>query len=403
MLKKIAILTAAAGMLSTSMAVLAEGPTVYGRVSFGFQSVNGETDAVDSQRIDDNTGSRFGFKGSNDLGNGTSVDYLLEYGAGEKLSLRHSNMSLNGSFGQFRLGKQTGVLYRYIGANIDQSHYVGGPIYYHAAKNNMNSEHGLRMSNIAAYRFGAGPGGDDPITFDIQVQSVDMSKDEVPGSAGLDGVAPDSSATPPTTGIKTIAAVARKDAKDDDETIDSVTIGAATALGPVKLQLAYVDENGSDATDKKSPSLLAVGFRVPLGSAEVRGYMMEVDADADMRDDNEAWGLMVMNDFGSGYFGVAGVGNYSDGGKGKDGVGVKPTAYSTVAIHSAYTAPVHKNAGDKTSAYVSLNKSLGGGLSVIAEYVTVTKTITKAIPDGTDFSSDDETESTFQLSLVQSF
>ena len=45
MLKKIAILTAAAGMLSTSMAVLAEGPTVYGRIAFGFKSISGETDA----------------------------------------------------------------------------------------------------------------------------------------------------------------------------------------------------------------------------------------------------------------------------------------------------------------------------------------------------------------------
>ena len=169
MLKKIAILTAAAGMLSTSMAVLAE-PTLYGRVTFGFKSISGETDADDSQRIDDELGSRLGVSGSNDLGNGMSVDYLLEYGAGESLGLRHANMTLNGSFGQFRLGKQTGVLYRYTGANTDQSWALGGAEWYAIASNNMNSDHSLRMSNIAAYRFGAGPGGDDPITFDIQIQ-----------------------------------------------------------------------------------------------------------------------------------------------------------------------------------------------------------------------------------------
>ena len=156
MLKKIAILTAAAGMLSTSMAVLAEGPTVYGRIAFGFKSISGETDAVDSQRIDDHLGSRLGVKGSNDLGNGMSVDYLLEYGAGESLGLRHSNLTLNGSFGQFRLGKQTGVLYRYIGSNIDQSWALGGDEWYTIAgksDTNLNSSHSLRMRNIAAYRF----------------------------------------------------------------------------------------------------------------------------------------------------------------------------------------------------------------------------------------------------------
>ena len=107
-----------------------------------------------------------------------------------------------------------------------------------------------------------------------------------------------------------------KPAKDDGESIDSVTIGAATSLGPVKLQLAYVDENGSDATDDASPNLVSFGFRAPLGSAEIRGHMTEVDADVDGRDDDEAWGLLVMNDFGGGYFGMIGVGSYTDGGKG---------------------------------------------------------------------------------------
>ena len=367
MLKKIAILTAAAGMLSTSMAVLAEGPTVHGRIAFGFKSISGETDADDSQRIDDHLGSRLGVSGSNDLGNGMSVDYLLEYGAGEELGLRHANMTLNGSFGQFRFGKQTGVLYRYIGSNTDQSWTLGGAEYYAiaGADSNLNSNHGLRMSNIAAYRFGAGPGGDDPITFDIQIQGKDMSKPGVAAGAEFyrgtddygnslpketkarDAVAADEDAgVAAVTGItegqaaertaayseireRTTDAVA---AKDDDKTIDSVTIGAATSLGPVKLQLAYVDENGSAATGDKSPNLLSLGFRVPLGSAEIRGHMTEVNPDNSMRDDDEAWGLLVMNDFGGGYFGMIGVGNYTDGGKGKMGTaGVMGGLYARTA------------------------------------------------------------------------
>ena len=427
MLKKIAILTAAAGMLSTSMAVLAE-PTLYGRVTFGFESVSGETDADDSQRIDDAIGSRLGVKGSNDLGNGMSVDYLLEYKASDSMSLRHANMTLNGSFGQFRLGKQTGVLYRYIGANTDQSWFLGGSEYYAIASNNMNSDHSLRMKNIAAYRFGAGPGGDDPITFDIQVQSADMSVKAADAVTAT--TAPDQFGNPigesDATPVVVTPAVA---AKDDSESIDSVTIAAATALGPVKFQLAYVDENGSDASDDRSPNLLSLGFRAPLGSAEVRGHMTSVDADVDGRDDDEAWGLLVMNDFGGGYFGMVGVGSYTNGGKGSMAKAMVTGSAGTdneagTADDVAYAArkdPVHKNAGDMTNAYVSLTKSLGGGLSVVAEYSTVSKTVSdftavgdipaddisgdataQTIQDAS-LDDDEETTNTFQLYLVQSF
>ena len=413
MLKKIAILTAAAGMLSTSMAVLAEGPTVHGRIAFGFKSVSGETDADDSQRIDDNPGSRFGFSGSNDLGNGMSVDYLLEYDANRntdsRLRLRHANMSLNGSFGQFRLGQQTGVLYRYIGSNSDQSWVVGGPEWYAIAgksDTNLNSDHSLRMRNIAAYRFGAGPGGDDPITFDIQVQSVDMSTAERNSSAATEGVGGETG-VPITT--RAVPAVTYKAAMDDSESIDSVTFAAATALGPVKLQVAYVDENGSDATGKRSPNLLSFGFRAPLGSAEVRGHMTQVDADTmEDRDDNKAWGLLVMNDFGGGYFGMIGVGSYTDGGKGDDGDGTAPAVNRNAG--AGYTAPAHKNAGDMTNMYAMLTKSFGGGLSANVEYSTVSKTITKAIPAGQDvtdsaFTVDDDEENTntLVLYLLQNF
>ena len=460
MLKKIAILTAAAGMLSTSMAVLAEGPTVYGRVAFGFKSISGETDADDSQRIDSHLGSRLGVKGSNDLGNGMSVDYLLEYGAGDSMSQRHANMTLNGSFGQFRLGKQTGVLYRYIGSNSDQSWALGGSEWYAITSSsgmeagtagNLNSAHGLRMKNIAAYRFGAGPGGDDPITFDIQIQSVDQSvaKADAVGAVYSSDTYGNPRKWDGNSALITVeeadlrddtslASVVGQDivtpavaAKDDSESIDSVTIAAATALGPVKLQMAYMDENGSEATGDRSPNLLSFGFRAPLGSAEVRGHMTSVDADVEDRDDNKAWGLLVMNDFGGGYSGMIGVGSYTDGGKGSMAKAAVIGSDNDTAddktddtMYKARKDPVHKNAGDMTNVYVSLTKSFGGGLSAVAEYSTVSKTVSKFTKATTanipasatsaegvtvqtiqDASLDDDEETTnkFLLSIVQSF
>ena len=88
------------------------------------------------------------------------------------------------------------------------------------------------------------------------------------------------------------------------------------------------------------------------------------------------------------------------------------------------TTGVHKNAGDMTNVYVSLTKSFGGGLSAVAEYSTVSKTVSKFTKATTaniptadteaegvtvqtiqDASLDDDEETTnkFLLSLVQSF
>lgn len=61
--------------------------TVYGLVDYGFnyQHVDGDTADVDARdgfemRSGMNSGSRFGIKGSEDLGNGLTVGFVLENG-----------------------------------------------------------------------------------------------------------------------------------------------------------------------------------------------------------------------------------------------------------------------------------------------------------------------------------
>lgn len=337
MRKQITILTALVSMLFASMAAVADdgGPAVHGRISFGITSTGGDAERKNS--TNDIFGTRLEASGSNDLGNGLIASYLLEYGLGnDTVDRRHTNITLDGAFGQIRAGKQTGVLYRYIGANSDQSWWDGGDEYYAIAKQG-HTNHGLRVDNIAAYRFGAGPGGDDPITFDIQVQSVDNSADAEfvhdPDKVGDHKINP---------------------AVVDDEDIDSVTVGVATALGPVKLQVAAVNENGETQND-----LTAFGFRVPVGSAEVRGHVTEAD------NDDEAWGLLAMGSFGGGYSGVVGIGKYTKG----------------------------ATEGELDSLYLTLTKSLGSGLSAVAEYITQTD----------DTKGKDTEADVLYLALIQSF
>lgn len=94
--------------------------TLYGVVDYGFnyQHVDADTaaDAQDSFRMmsGQNSGSRFGLKGTEDLGNGLTVGFVLEngfnaddgtLGNGSRLFGRESQAYLQGSFGTISFGR----------------------------------------------------------------------------------------------------------------------------------------------------------------------------------------------------------------------------------------------------------------------------------------------------------
>ena len=95
--------------------------TLYGLVDYGFnyQHVDADIegqDAQDSFRMisGQNSGSRFGLKGSEDLGNGLKVGFVLEngfnaddgsLGNGDRLFGRESQVNLSGAFGTVAFGR----------------------------------------------------------------------------------------------------------------------------------------------------------------------------------------------------------------------------------------------------------------------------------------------------------
>ena len=95
--------------------------TVYGLVDYGFnyQHVDGDTADVDARdgfemRSGMNSGSRFGIKGSEDLGNGLTVGFVLENGfdadTGDlgydgRIFGRESQVYLKGNFGTLSFGR----------------------------------------------------------------------------------------------------------------------------------------------------------------------------------------------------------------------------------------------------------------------------------------------------------
>ena len=113
-LAALAVLGAFAG------SAVAADVTLYGLVDYGFnyQHVDADTDAdaQDSFRMmsGQNSGSRFGLKGTEDLGNGLTVGFVLEngfnaddgtLGNGGRLFGRESQVYLKGNFGTLSFGR----------------------------------------------------------------------------------------------------------------------------------------------------------------------------------------------------------------------------------------------------------------------------------------------------------
>lgn len=95
--------------------------TLYGYVDLGLKYTHADTDEPDSDATDTlemksggQSGSRFGLKGTEDLGNGMKVGFVLENGfdadSGSlgndgRLFGRESQVNLSGSFGEISFGR----------------------------------------------------------------------------------------------------------------------------------------------------------------------------------------------------------------------------------------------------------------------------------------------------------
>ena len=86
--------------------------TVYGIVDTGFSSVDNGTDRTNGLSSGNNSASRIGFKGVENLGGGLQTEFKLENGistddgSGGSGFSRYAYIGLNGAFGKVRMGRQ---------------------------------------------------------------------------------------------------------------------------------------------------------------------------------------------------------------------------------------------------------------------------------------------------------
>lgn len=105
----------ALAVLAASGAVLAQSSvTLYGKANIGLNKTSGASLAAASGA--DGSASRFGFKGTEDLGGGLKAGFLFEAGVNlgdgstdAKTFQRQAYASLGGGFGEIRVGRQYSV------------------------------------------------------------------------------------------------------------------------------------------------------------------------------------------------------------------------------------------------------------------------------------------------------
>jgi len=125
MKKTTAILASAVALVMAGSAIAET--TVYGRARMGLIVASDNDNAVGLV----NDSSRFGFKGSEDLGNGMSAIYKFELGYdaddddGTAASNRIGMVGLKGDFGTLAIGRMWVPVYNLVAGNVDPFNHFG--------------------------------------------------------------------------------------------------------------------------------------------------------------------------------------------------------------------------------------------------------------------------------------
>jgi predicted porin len=252
-MKKHLIAAAVAGALAIpAMAQV----TVYGKANMGFSKVSG-SDAVLANGPDGSS-SRFGLKGSEDLGGGLSANFQFEHGlspdtgaADSAFWQRSSWMGLKGGFGELRVGRQytlgfLGIIGQMPSTAAASDIRVGGGFSGTGSRNNDQ----------------------------IQYHSPSMGGLQLRVSTQLDG---DTADTPTNEyalvyGQGNLSAAANYSKTDGAK--ENTSVYAAYDFGPAKVAVGAIERSSQNITWGR--------LTAPVGGANVfAGYAKNDDTDGD--------------------------------------------------------------------------------------------------------------------------
>ncbi|WP_019139569.1 porin [Noviherbaspirillum massiliense] len=239
--------------------------TIYGLVDAGIRrtdsDINGKAWELASGM---QSGSRLGFKGTEDLGGGLSAIFALENGftvdnggldQGGRLFGRQAWVGLNGGFGTVKLGRQYTPIFTVLDS-LDpfSTGIIGGD----AGALAVFETYGIRMDNTINYSMPNVGGFSGQVAYGFgEVAGRFSDARNMGASVGY--------ANGP---LNVAAAYHRQDrlATSSDPTTEGKTwlVGATYDLGVVKGHVAYADNRGEAATSTRSRDGM-IGVSVPVG------------------------------------------------------------------------------------------------------------------------------------------
>lgn len=253
----------ALAVLAASGAAMAQSSvTLYGRADVNYTWDNYGTPGF-KQNSGGLGGSRIGFRGVEDLGNGLKAGFVVETGynvdstsTATSLGNRQSFLSLSGGFGELRFGRQYTLNDSFAGT------YGGahGTVWSNAGT--VISSNGTRNSNAATYI--------SPNFSGFKVTAQAATKEEYTDAVGGGSRAPYALGLDYANGPVGIGFTASKNGLAGDDAI--YQIGGSYNFGPVALIAAYeYDKNKDDE------AAYTAGVKVPLGATTIRATYGVVD------------------------------------------------------------------------------------------------------------------------------
>jgi predicted porin len=248
-MKKVLTLAIAAALVAPAAAMA--DATLFGKVHMAVQNVD---DGDDDTWSTDSVASRFGLKGSEDLGDGLSAVYHLEFGVniddGSTLSNRNQFVGLAGGFGTFLAGRH---------------------------------DTPMKMSQGKFDEFG-----------DLEYGDIDSV---IPGEDRLSDVL--AYVSPAMGGLTLVGAAVAGEEGDDTGTndpdltslFDHISLAALYSNGPIFASLAYNSyDTGNLLAESYSPSIIRGTLIWNGGNWQAGGIFASTDMD-DLVDDSDAYGL----------------------------------------------------------------------------------------------------------------
>ncbi len=250
--------------------------TIYGVVDMGFKAENAGSGTRLSLDSGNQSGSRVGFKGTEDLGGGLKANFLLEAGfnadtgamaSGNTLFNRSSYVSLSGGFGEVKFGRINTVVY----SNAGVFDPFGDTLAGDSAR--LFNYGGSRTDNTVNYSFADKSGINGQVAYSFgEVAGSTSANRTIAGAIGY--------AAGPAAAVLTHQSTKTATGADTNKT---TLIGGNYNFGLLQPFVAYAFNKGSSLGNTRD-ALIGLNINLNPNDVIMTSLMHKFDKDADHRD-----------------------------------------------------------------------------------------------------------------------